>query len=120
MGVIRSCDLWCSLEEEKMVEELSGVTHARHIKVRWDEDKIQTNTVVLIFDGPKPPSRIYAGYLTLDDNFDISLTEQKKEDTSEVAIMLFILTVLESGLIGVTARRSSTVICVIVEKNQLD
>ncbi|GFO39496.1 RNA-directed DNA polymerase from mobile element jockey [Plakobranchus ocellatus] len=30
-GVIRSRDLWCCSEEE-MVEELSGVTHARRIK----------------------------------------------------------------------------------------
>ncbi|GFO29678.1 RNA-directed DNA polymerase from mobile element jockey [Plakobranchus ocellatus] len=49
-----------------MVEELSGVTHARRIKVRRCEDKIQTDTVVLTFDSPKPPSRLRAGYLTLD------------------------------------------------------
>ncbi|GFN74898.1 Gag-like protein [Plakobranchus ocellatus] len=64
-GVIRSRDLRCCSEEE-MVEELSGVTHARRIKVRRGEDKIQTDTVVLTFDSPKPPSRIRAGYLTLD------------------------------------------------------
>ncbi|GFO37226.1 RNA-directed DNA polymerase from mobile element jockey [Plakobranchus ocellatus] len=64
-GVIRSRDLRCCTEEE-MVEELSGVTHARRIKVRRGEDKIQTDTVVLTFDSPKPPSRIRAGYLTLD------------------------------------------------------
>ncbi|GFO04051.1 Gag-like protein [Plakobranchus ocellatus] len=40
-GVIRSRDLRCCSEEE-MVEELSGVTHARRIKVRRGEDKIQT------------------------------------------------------------------------------
>ncbi|GFO48672.1 nucleic-acid-binding protein from mobile element jockey [Plakobranchus ocellatus] len=49
-----------------MVEELSSVTHARCIKVRRGEDKILTDTVVLTFDSPKPPSRIRAGYLTLD------------------------------------------------------
>ncbi|GFO48544.1 nucleic-acid-binding protein from mobile element jockey [Plakobranchus ocellatus] len=49
-----------------MVEELSGVIHARRIKVRRGEDKIQTDTVVLTFDSPKLPSRICAGYLTLD------------------------------------------------------
>ncbi|GFN81044.1 RNA-directed DNA polymerase from mobile element jockey [Plakobranchus ocellatus] len=64
-GVIRSCDLRCCSEEE-MVEELRGVTHARRIKVRRGEDKIQTNIVVLTFYSPKPPSRIRAGYLTLD------------------------------------------------------
>ncbi|GFO05147.1 RNA-directed DNA polymerase from mobile element jockey [Plakobranchus ocellatus] len=64
-GVIRSRDLRCCSEEE-MVEELSGVTHARRIKVRRGEDKIQTDTVVLTFDSPKPPSRIRSGYLTLD------------------------------------------------------
>ncbi|GFN81944.1 RNA-directed DNA polymerase from mobile element jockey [Plakobranchus ocellatus] len=64
-GVIRSRDLRCCSEEE-MVEELSGVTHARRIKVRRGEDKIRTDTVVLTFDSPKPPSRIRAGYLTLN------------------------------------------------------
>ncbi|GFO42414.1 RNA-directed DNA polymerase from mobile element jockey [Plakobranchus ocellatus] len=64
-GVIRSRDLRCCSEEE-MMEELSGVTHARLIKVRRGEDKIQTDTVVLTFDSPKRPRRIYAGYMTLD------------------------------------------------------
>ncbi|GFO27410.1 RNA-directed DNA polymerase from mobile element jockey [Plakobranchus ocellatus] len=64
-GVIHSCDLRCCSEEE-MVEKLSGVSHARCIKVRRSEDKIQTDTVILIFDSLKPPSRIRAGYLTLD------------------------------------------------------
>ncbi|GFO49798.1 nucleic-acid-binding protein from mobile element jockey [Plakobranchus ocellatus] len=49
-----------------MVEELSGVTHARRIKMHLGEDKIQTDNVVLTFDSPKPSSRIRAGYLTLD------------------------------------------------------
>ncbi|GFO40683.1 Gag-like protein [Plakobranchus ocellatus] len=64
-GVIRSRDLRCCSAEE-MVEELSGVTHALRIKVRRGEEKIQTDTVVLTFDSLKPPSRIRAGYLTLD------------------------------------------------------
>ncbi|GFO00753.1 Gag-like protein [Plakobranchus ocellatus] len=51
-GVIRSRDLrYCS------EEELSGVTHARRLKVRWGEGKIQINIVVLTFDSPKPPNR---------------------------------------------------------------
>ncbi|GFO02029.1 RNA-directed DNA polymerase from mobile element jockey [Plakobranchus ocellatus] len=63
--IIRSHDLRrCS--EEKMAEELRGVTHARRIKVRSGEDKNQTDIIVLTFDSPKPPSRIRAGYLTLD------------------------------------------------------
>ncbi|GFN74857.1 Gag-like protein [Plakobranchus ocellatus] len=66
--VIRSCELRCCSEEE-MVEELSDasrcVTNARRIKVRRGEEKIQTDTIVLTFDSPKPPSRIRAGYLTL-------------------------------------------------------
>ncbi|GFN80765.1 Gag-like protein [Plakobranchus ocellatus] len=45
-GVICSRDLQC-FSEEKMMEELSGVTHARRIKVRRSEDKIQTDTVSL-------------------------------------------------------------------------
>ncbi|GFO13278.1 RNA-directed DNA polymerase from mobile element jockey [Plakobranchus ocellatus] len=59
--VIRSRDLrYCS------EEELSGVTHARHIKVRRGEDKMQIDTVDLTFDSRKPPRRMRAGYLTLD------------------------------------------------------
>ncbi|GFO27416.1 nucleic-acid-binding protein from mobile element jockey [Plakobranchus ocellatus] len=54
------------LLEEEMVEELSGASLARCIKVRRGEDKIQTDIVVLTFDSPKPPSRIRAEYLTLD------------------------------------------------------
>ncbi|GFO15148.1 RNA-directed DNA polymerase from mobile element jockey [Plakobranchus ocellatus] len=46
--------------------ELSGVTHARRIKVGRGEDKIQTDTVVLTFHSRKAPSKICAGYLTLD------------------------------------------------------
>ncbi|GFN88477.1 nucleic-acid-binding protein from mobile element [Plakobranchus ocellatus] len=34
-------------------------------QVASGEDKIQTDTIVLIFDSLKPPSRIRAGYLTL-------------------------------------------------------
>ncbi|GFO25204.1 nucleic-acid-binding protein from mobile element jockey [Plakobranchus ocellatus] len=56
-----------------MVEELSGVTHARRIKVRRRDDKIQTDTVVLTFDSQKPPSKIRAGYLTLDVRPYVSL-----------------------------------------------
>ncbi|GFO49475.1 proteasome subunit beta type [Plakobranchus ocellatus] len=59
--VIRSCDLRCCSEEE-----LSGITHAQRITMHRGEDKIQTDTVALTFDSPKPPSRIHAGYLTLD------------------------------------------------------
>ncbi|GFN88224.1 RNA-directed DNA polymerase from mobile element jockey [Plakobranchus ocellatus] len=64
-GVIPSRGIRCC-SEEKMVEELSGVTHARRINVRRGDDKFRTDTVFLIFDSPKPPSRIRAGYLTLD------------------------------------------------------
>ncbi|GFO39486.1 LINE-1 retrotransposable element orf2 protein [Plakobranchus ocellatus] len=64
-GVIRSRDLRCCSEEE-MVEDLSAVTQAWRIKVLRGEDKIQTDTVILTFDSPKPPNKIRAGYLTLD------------------------------------------------------
>ncbi|GFN83342.1 hypothetical protein PoB_000984800 [Plakobranchus ocellatus] len=49
-----------------MVEEMSGVTHARSIKIRRGVVKILTSTIVLIFDNPKQPNRIRAEYLTLD------------------------------------------------------
>ncbi|GFO36176.1 RNA-directed DNA polymerase from mobile element jockey [Plakobranchus ocellatus] len=60
-GLIRSRDLRCCSDEE-MVEELSGVTHARRIKVRRGEDTIQSDTVVLTFDSPKPRSRMRARF----------------------------------------------------------
>ncbi|GFN80794.1 nucleic-acid-binding protein from mobile element jockey [Plakobranchus ocellatus] len=61
VGVICSRDLQCCSEEE-----LSGVTHARRIKMRRSEDKIETDTVLQAFDSLKPPSRIRAKYLSLD------------------------------------------------------
>ncbi|GFO40936.1 RNA-directed DNA polymerase from mobile element jockey [Plakobranchus ocellatus] len=52
--VIHSRDLRCCSEEEI-------VTHARRTKVRRGEDKIQTDTVVLTFDSPRPPSKNSCG-----------------------------------------------------------
>ncbi|GFN81869.1 RNA-directed DNA polymerase from mobile element jockey [Plakobranchus ocellatus] len=58
-GVIRSRDLRCV--SRRVVEELSGITHARRIKVRRDEDEIQTDTVVPTFDRPKSSNKMRVG-----------------------------------------------------------
>ena len=64
-GVIRSRELdGCS--EEEMVAELDGVVEARHIKVRRDGREIQTNTWILTFESPKPPTVIEIEYLKLE------------------------------------------------------
>ena len=63
-GVIRHRDFRpCS--EEEIVEELPGVIHARRIKVRKGADRVPTDTIVLTFDTPRPPTSLRAGYLTL-------------------------------------------------------
>ena len=64
-GVIRHRDLRdCS--ETEIVEEMANVTHARRISVRRGEDMVKTDTIVLTFDSPKPPTTIRAGYLSLN------------------------------------------------------
>ena len=63
-GVIKSRDLdTCS--EADLVSELKGVTAARRIIVRRGEKEIKTNTWVLTFDVPRPPSTLIVEYLSL-------------------------------------------------------
>ncbi|GFO00788.1 hypothetical protein PoB_002729300 [Plakobranchus ocellatus] len=88
-----------------MVEELSGVALARRIKVRWGEDKIQTDTVVLTFDSPKPPSRIRAGYLTLDVRCAaISANAMATARTGVRNLLLYALDVARVVMSNVTVR----------------
>ena len=63
-GVVRSRDLeGCS--EEDMVEEIEEVLQARRIILRRGEKTHTTNTFVLTFNAPVPPTTIKAGYLKL-------------------------------------------------------
>ena len=63
-GTVRSPDL-AGCSEEEMVAEMDGVVQARRIFVRRGGNKVQTNTIVLTFDSPKPPTTVRAGYLNL-------------------------------------------------------
>ena len=49
-----------------MVKELEEVVEARRISVRRGDNLIQTNTWVLTFSNPRPPTRIRIEYLELD------------------------------------------------------
>ncbi|GFR96832.1 RNA-directed DNA polymerase from mobile element jockey [Elysia marginata] len=61
-GVINHRDLRGSREEE-FVEWIPGVISARRIEIKRGEERIKTNTYVLTFDSPTPPSEVKAGYL---------------------------------------------------------
>ena len=63
-GVIKHSDFQDCTEEE-FVEEFPDVIHARRIHVREGDVRIPTNTIVLTFDCPKPPTSLRAGYLTV-------------------------------------------------------
>ncbi|GFS03573.1 RNA-directed DNA polymerase from mobile element jockey [Elysia marginata] len=61
-GVINHKDLRGS-EEEEFVECFPGVISARSIETKRGEERIKTNTYVLAFESPTPPSEVKAGYL---------------------------------------------------------
>ncbi|GFR83328.1 RNA-directed DNA polymerase from mobile element jockey [Elysia marginata] len=61
-GVTNHKDLRGSKEEE-FVDCIPGVISARKIQIKRGEESIKTNTYVLTFDSPTPPSEVKAGYL---------------------------------------------------------
>ncbi|GFR75452.1 RNA-directed DNA polymerase from mobile element jockey [Elysia marginata] len=61
-GVINHKDLRGSKEEE-FVECIPGAYNARKIEIKRWKERIKTNTYVLTFDSPTPPSEVKAGYL---------------------------------------------------------
>ena len=63
-GVIKHSDFQDCAEEE-FVDEFPDVIAARRIHVRKGDVRIPTNTIVLTFDCPKPPTSLRAGYLTV-------------------------------------------------------
>ena len=63
-GVIKHSDFQDCTEEE-FVDEFPDVIHARRIHVRKGDVRIPTNTIVLTFDCPRPPTSLRAGYLTV-------------------------------------------------------
>ena len=63
-GVIKHSDFQDCAEEE-FVDEFPDVIHSRRIHVRKGDTRIPTNTIVLTFDCPRPPTSLRAGYLTV-------------------------------------------------------
>ena len=63
-GVIKHSDFQDCAKEE-FVDEFPDAIHARRIHVRKGDTKIPTNTIVLTFDCPRPPTSLRAGYLTV-------------------------------------------------------
>ena len=61
-GVIKNSDFQDCTE---FLVEFPDVIHARRILVRKGDVRIPTNTIVLTFDCPKPPTSLRAGYLTV-------------------------------------------------------
>ena len=64
-SVVRIADLRGTSEDE-IVEELDEVTHARRITRHRNENRIETDSIILSFDSPTPPRKIKMGYLNLD------------------------------------------------------
>ena len=64
-GVVKSRDLE-SCTAEELVEELESVTHARRMMRREDGVLKNTNSWVLTFNTPKPPSKLRVAYLELE------------------------------------------------------
>ncbi|XP_035824785.1 uncharacterized protein LOC118477432 [Aplysia californica] len=64
-GVIKSRELYGCTEEE-MVQEVDGIVHARRIKIRRDGKEICTNTWILTFNTPTPPTKLDIAYLELE------------------------------------------------------
>ena len=64
-GVVKSFELKHATDEE-MKENIKGVTDARRIVIQRDGKTIATNTIVLTFDTPKPPTKIDVEYLQIE------------------------------------------------------
>ena len=63
-GVVRSPDLsLCTLDEIKNNLRGQGVTDAKQISIKRNNQIIPTNTYILNFNTPKPPTEIKIGYL---------------------------------------------------------
>ena len=63
-GVIK-CKEFNGSTKEEIIEGIEGVTDARQVKIRRFPREILTNTWILTFDSPKPPSVIIVKYLRL-------------------------------------------------------
>ena len=63
-GVVRSPGLsLCTLDEIKNNLHRQGVTDAKQISIKRNNQIIPTNTYILNFNTPKPPTEIKIGYL---------------------------------------------------------
>ena len=64
MGVVRSLDLsLCTWDEIKSNFCKQGVTDAKQISIKRNDQIISTNTYILNFNSPKSPTEIKIGYL---------------------------------------------------------
>ncbi|GFR74001.1 nucleic-acid-binding protein from mobile element jockey [Elysia marginata] len=61
-GVVTHKDL-LTCKEDEFVRRCPGVTYAKHIKKRRGEEMIPTNSFILTFNSPTPPTQIKAGYV---------------------------------------------------------
>ncbi len=66
-GVIRSKELK-GVSEEEMLNNLNhyGVTNVKRISVKKEGNTIVTNTIILTFGTPVPPTCIIAGYIKIE------------------------------------------------------
>ncbi|GFR81428.1 nucleic-acid-binding protein from mobile element jockey [Elysia marginata] len=53
-------------KEDEFVRRCPGVTYAKHIKKRRGEEIIPTQTFILTFNSPTPPTQVKAGYVKLN------------------------------------------------------
>ncbi len=65
-GVVRSKELK-GVSEEEMLQNLSNcVTDVKRISIKKDGNTIETNTIILTFATPVPPTYIIAGYIKIE------------------------------------------------------
>ncbi|GFR99320.1 RNA-directed DNA polymerase from mobile element jockey [Elysia marginata] len=64
-GVVLHPDIK-TCKEEEFLKKVSGFTFTKHIQIRRGEETIPTNTFILTFDSPTPPTQIKAGYVKLN------------------------------------------------------
>ncbi|GFS26704.1 nucleic-acid-binding protein from mobile element jockey [Elysia marginata] len=54
------------MQRGRVYKRCPGVTFAKYIKKRRGEEMIPTNTFILTFDSPTPPTQVKAGYVKLN------------------------------------------------------
>ena len=68
-GVVRSPELsTCTIEEIKHIVEKQLVTDIKRISMKKSNQIIDTNSYILMFNSPKPPSKLKIGYIIVKVN----------------------------------------------------